>query len=375
MKYLGFTVFFVVILASMGGTIYYLSNRFALFFPAVSCRTWLWGLSCTTGILLLGSITSLLTHGQAGRIFFVILAFWVTILLYLLMIFALLDLVNTACKLSPHVRGITALILMTVFIVYGAVNAAVIRVKEISIPISGLKKEIKAVHISDVHLGNFWGKKRLENIVDKITKIHPDVVFNTGDMFDHKTLINNSDVLNPLKKLTMPHYFVYGNHDEMASVETVITRMQNAGTIVLQNEAVQFGELQIIGLNNMLQDENGFDVHANKNVETIKSVMEKLPVNENLPTVVLHHRPAGMEYLNAKKTDLLLAGHTHAGQLFPFILITKAMYHYNKGLYRYKDMNVYVTAGVGTAFMPIRIGTNSEITVIKLVPKECKTGE
>ncbi|MCL2132482.1 MAG: metallophosphoesterase [Lentimicrobiaceae bacterium] len=371
MKYIGFSVFFVVILAVISAVVYYLSNRFSLFFPSVSCRTWLWSLGCTTGILLIGSLSTFLMHSNIGKIFFVLLAFWITILLYLFMISVLLDLVNIACKLPPNVRGIITLALTVLFIVYGTVNASVIRVKEISIPIAGLTKEIKAVHISDVHLGNFWGEKRLEKIVDKITKLNPDVVFNTGDMFDSKTILyTNPNVLNPLKKLAVPHYFVYGNHDEQAGIEEVVARMQNAGAIVLQNETAQFGELQIIGLNNMIQDEKGFDVHANQSVETIKSVMEKLPADENRPTIVLHHRPAGMEYLNAKKTDLLLAGHTHAGQLFPFILITKAMYHYNKGLYHYNDMNIYVTAGVGTAFMPIRIGANSEITVVKLMPKK-----
>ncbi|MCL2167729.1 MAG: metallophosphoesterase [Lentimicrobiaceae bacterium] len=369
MKYLGFIIVLTIILASIGGTIYYLSNRFALFFPTASVKVWLWGLTSTTLLLIAGALFSFSIHSNAGRIFFVLLAFWITMLLYLLMIVAILDLVNLCFKISPFVRGIVSLTLMTFFIIYGTVNASVIKVKEISIPIVGLTEEIKAVHISDVHLGSYWGKKRLEKIVDKVIELHPDLLFNTGDMFDSKTLLDHSDLLNPLQKLTIPHYFVYGNHDQQAGIEKVIACMQNAGVIVLQNEITQFGELQIIGLNNMLEDENGFDVHANHSVETIQCVMEKLPVDKNLPTIVLHHRPAGMKYLNDKKTDLLLSGHTHAGQLFPFVLITKAMYHYNKGLYHYQDMNIYITAGVGTAFMPIRIGTNGEITVIKLVMK------
>jgi len=286
------------------------------------------------------------------------------------MFVACLDLVNLGYKISPLLRGIIPFTITFLLIVYGVINASVIKVKEISILISGLTKEITAVHISDVHLGYFWGKKRLDNMVNKIIALNPDVVFNTGDMFDTNAHFDkNADVLDPLSKLAMPHYFVYGNHDEQAGVEEVIKRMKNAGVIVLQNETAQFGELQIIGLNNMLADEKGFDIHANQNAETIKSMMNNLPVDENHPTVVLHHRPCGMEYLNAKKADLLLTGHTHAGQLFPFILIVKAMYKYNTGLYLYKDLNIYVTAGVGTAAMPVRIGTRSEITFIRLVPK------
>ena len=369
MKYLGFILFFVVILASLSGTIYYLSTKFAFFFSAISNKTWLWGLICTTFVLIAGTASSFFSHSHSGKIFFILLAFWITILLYLLMIVVLLDLINLWFKMLPIARGIIAFALTILFIIYGAINASVIKVKKISIPVYGLTKEIKAVHISDVHLGNFWGKKRLENIVDKITKLNPDVVFNTGDMFDNKTMNDYADILNPLEKLTIPHYFVYGNHDQMSGIEKVVVSMENAGVIVLQNEIVQFGELQIIGLNNMLEDNNGFDIHTNLSATTIQSVMEKLPIDENLPTLVLHHRPAGIKYLNDKKADLLLCGHTHGGQLFPFILITKAMYHYNKGLYHYKDMSVSVNLGIGTAFMPIRIGTHSEITVITLVPK------
>jgi predicted MPP superfamily phosphohydrolase len=366
----GFILFFVPIFVSVAGTIYYLSNRFALFFPSVSCKTWLWGLSGATLLLLIGTIFSFVTQNPAGKLFFMLSVFWITILLFLLMFVACLDVVNLGYKISPLLRGIIPLTITFLLIVYGAINASVIKVKEISIPISGLTKEITAVHISDVHLGYFWGKKRLDNIVNKIIALNPDVVFNTGDMFDTNAHFDkNSDVLDPLSKLTMPHYFVYGNHDEQAGVKEVIKRMKDAGVIVLQNEIAQFGELQIIGLNNMLANEKGFNMHVNQNVETIKSVMSNLPVDENRPTVVLHHRPSGMEYLNAKKADLLLTGHTHAGQLFPFILIVKAMYKYNTGLYLYKDLNIYVTAGVGTAAMPVRIGTRSEITLIRLVPK------
>jgi predicted MPP superfamily phosphohydrolase len=73
--------------------------------------------------------------------------------------------------------------------------------------------------------------------------------------------------------------------------------------------------------------------------------------------------------MNAKNVDLLLAGHTHAGQFFPFNLFAKLMFPYNKGLYQYSDMFVYVSKGLGTIFSPIRIGTNSEMTLIRLIPK------
>jgi uncharacterized protein len=120
----------------------------------------------------------------------------------------------------------------------------------------------------------------------------------------------------------------------------------------------------------MPKDKNTFDVHATPGSETIESMLAKLPINETRSTLVLHHRPDGVEYMNAKKADLLLAGHTHAGQMMPITFITRLMFKYNQGLYKFKDLNIYVSEGVGTLFAPLRLGTKSEITLLKLIPQK-----
>jgi len=168
--------------------------------------------------------------------------------------------------------------------------------------------------------------------------------------------------------LDIPHYFVYGNHDEHVGVETVIGQMKNANATVLLNQIAYFEELQIIGLNNMLTDQNSFDIHAGPNSQTIENTLNELDIKDNLPTIVLHHRPDGVKYMQQKGADLLLAGHTHAGQLFPFTLIAKLMFGYNKGLYKYENMDIYVSEGIGAIFAPVRFGTHSEMTLIKLIP-------
>jgi len=166
----------------------------------------------------------------------------------------------------------------------------------------------------------------------------------------------------------VPHYFVYGNHDVDVGVEEVIELMRNANITVLLNEITNFGELQIIGLRNMPKDDNSFDMHTRAATETIKGVVARLPIDENRPTIVLHHRPDGVEYMYEKGADLLLAGHTHAGQFFPFTLLTKLMFRYNSGFYRYKTMSIYVSEGTGTIFIKARLGTNSEMTLVRLTP-------
>ena len=371
MKYFIILLYFIAMLGILGGGTYYLAKRFALFFPLIPFKGWFLGFICVTLLLMFGSQFFVVSSDLFGKIIFILGAFWTAILLYLLLSSVVLDLVNLVFKMSPIVRGTATLTLTALVIIYGAINASVLRVNEISVPVAGLTKEVKAVHVSDIHLGTFWGKQHLEKIVNKVIELNPDIILNTGDMFDSKAHFKeNSDVLKYLDKIKVPHYFVYGNHDEHVGLNEVTSRMSNAGAIVLRNEIAYFGELQIIGLDNMLENENDFDMHTKLGAETIKSVMSKLPIEENKPAIILHHRPVGFEYMHAKHTDLVLTGHTHGGQLFPITLIAKGVYGaYIKGLQKYNDMSVYVSAGAGTIFMPLRLGTNSEVTLIKLVPK------
>jgi len=87
----------------------------------------------------------------------------------------------------------------------------------------------------------------------------------------------------------------------------------------------------------------------------------------NMPLVVIDHTPSNIEQYGSE-IDLVLAGHTHRGQIFPFNLMTKAIFTVDYGHYQ-KDTDsphFIVTSGVGTWGMPMRVGTNNEIVSILL---------
>ena len=369
MKYIGIIIFFVLILALITGAIIYLSNRCALFFPSIPKRAWVWGFTALFVITFLCMTAFATTMNPIGKGIFIFGGIAISLFLFLLFSVAITDILNLIFKLSPQTRGILSVSLASLLAVYGIWNAYTIKVKEVTIPVRGLTQEIRAVHITDVHLGNFRGKRETDKIVHKIKKLNPNVVFNTGDMFDSKAHFGEGkDVLSSFRTLDIPHYFVYGNHDEHVGVSEVIKQMKDAKATVLLNETTHFGELQIVGLNNMLPDRNTFDPHATAESETIEDVLGQMELKGNYPTVVLHHRPDGVKYMQKKGANLLLAGHTHAGQIFPFTYIAKLMFGYNSGLYKYETMDIHVSEGSGTIFAPVRLGTSSEVTLLRLIP-------
>jgi len=280
----------------------------------------------------------------------------------------IIDLLNLFFKFKPRLRGILSIGLTVLITLYSLWNSQTVHVKEITIPIKGLTQEIKAVHISDVHLGNFWGKRQMDKIVGKIAELNADVIFHTGDLFDSKVHFDEGkDVLSAFRSLNIPHYFVNGNHDLIVGALEVENQLTKANATVLTNEIAHFGELQIIGLNNMQTDENSFDPSTRPGTETIKSVLASMDIDDDRPSVLLQHRPDGYKYMHEKGVDLFLAGHTHGGHLFPFSYFSKLRFG-GFGHFKYETMDVHVSEGTGI-FLPIRFGTNNIIALIRLVPK------
>ena len=369
MKQFTLILFLVITLGLVAAAVYYLSRRFALFFPAPGMKGWVWIFSAGLIFGLVGSIGFSELTNQFVAAWSLVGSILLGAFIFLLMSLAVTDLLHLAFRVSPALRGYLTLGLTVLLTTYGVWNAYHFRVKEVTIPIRGLTKEIRAVQLTDIHLGNSRGKKELERIVRITKELQPDIILNTGDLFDSKTHFNgNDDVLDPFRTIDVPHYFVFGNHDEHVGLVQVLRRVKESGVTLLMNSVAHYNDLQIAGLNNMAADSQSFDIHASNDSTTVQSVMKSLEIDPERPLLVLHHRPEGITYMAETGADLLLAGHTHAGQMFPFTLIAKWMFGYNKGLYRYDEMQIYVSQGLGTFFSPIRFGTHSEITLLRLIP-------
>ncbi len=361
-------IFLIVFLGILASANIYLARRFSFYFDLSSSRFLYFIFGALTIFMIAGIATTTNSQGTFANWIYILASIVMGFLLYLLLSVAVVDLINLFLKSAPKVLGISALSLAVLITAGGIINAQFRRISTVDIPIKGIKNELTVAHLSDIHIGHFWGAKTLQRIVDKTNTQNPDVVFITGDLFDGRIRLN-AESLEPLKKLSAPVYFVEGNHDGYSGAEDVKQNLRKIGVTVLENEVTHFNQIQIIGLDHMRATNNSRGMQGTGRRQSIESVLDSLNIFPDKPTVLLHHSPDGIEFANKHGVDLYLAGHTHNGQLFPFNFVVGMIYKYNKGLHNYRGTHIYTSQGVGTFGPPMRVGTKSEIVILKLKPE------
>lgn len=310
------------------------------------------------------------TCNPIGHICFCIASELLGVLLYLLFIMLAVDIVQLFAHFPARTFGLIVGLLTAGVCAAATVNAFVPRLTPVTVELSKLQQPVRAVLLSDTHLGHFRGKRHVQKLADLINRANPDIVFFTGDCFESPYNLN-AETLEPLRLLKVPIYFVAGNHDGYVGTDTVKSLLRQAGVHVLETEVVEDHGLQVVGLDYMRADEQDANsMHAPVGKETVESVSQTLIHKGDLPIVVLHHNPCGGEYLKKAGVDLYLAGHTHGGQLYPLIWVNDKVFNFNRGLYRLGNMQVYTSCGSGTFGPPMRLGTHSEVTVLDLRPGE-----
>jgi len=358
-----------LILGILALAVFYLSRRFSAYF-SVSSKAFYWIFSlalflCITGVFYIMRANS---TGLFGHLVSNISSIGLGILIILLMVTMVADLMHFAIKLKPIYYGLAVVASTVLLTVYGLWNAGNTKVIPLEFTFGGLTNQTKIMQFSDVHLGHYWGRNTLQELVDLTKKADVDAVVITGDLFDGRARLGD-ETIEPLTHLDVPVYFVQGNHDGYTGAKEIKDILRRNGIIPLSNEVAHLGELQIVGLDYMLADNNSTDMmNAPLDSNTMQTVLPRLGIKTDKPSILLHHNPIGVEYANAAGIDLYLAGHTHAGQLFPITWINSKIFRYNKGLYDYNGTKIYVSQGSGSFGPPMRLGTSSEITLITLNP-------
>jgi len=245
---------------------------------------------------------------------------------------------------------------------YGTWNSGRAEITEISVAIPNLPaswRGKKAVFVSDLHLGAVHGARFAAKVAMKVQALAPEAIFIGGDMYDG-VKCDPDKLIEPLRPLRAPLgvYFITGNHDEFQDAEKFLRAIRDIGIRVLDNEKVDCGGMQLVGV----------DYKAVYRKEDFERILKTINVDRKTPSIILKHEPSNLDVPEKAGFSLTLAGHTHRGQIFPLFLFTRKIYKgFDYGLKRLGNMQVMTSSGVGTWGPPLRIGTKSEIVLIKFV--------
>lgn len=262
--------------------------------------------------------------------------------------------------LQRMILGIVVFGIAALLARYSVINAMRTRVTRISIKLPNLPPSWRgrtAALVSDLHLGHIRNQGFLRRIVKMLTRLQPDILFISGDLFDG-TEIDAARLTMPWAEFSAPFgaYFVTGNHEEFSSPAKYLDVVNRAGIRALQNEKVVIEGLQIVGVN----------YSDSTNAEHCRSILRQLPLDPAATSILLIHTPDRMPVAEEAGISLQLSGHTHRGQFFPFTIIVRRIYgQFAYGLHRLGNLQVYTSCGVGTWGPPMRLGTNPEIVLIK----------
>jgi predicted MPP superfamily phosphohydrolase len=242
---------------------------------------------------------------------------------------------------------------------YALFQGRCIHTKTITVPIRNLKNTIKIVHLADLHIGTVHQLKFLRRVVGITNSLSPDLVLMTGDLFDGSVPIEE-EMLRPLNDLQVPAYFSTGNHEEYEGLLNVKKTIKSLKMKLLDKEVADFNGIQIIGVN---------DRSSIPKDVSLDSILEELSLDEEKPAILMYHTPVEWEGARKHGVDLMLSGHTHNGQIYPFNLLVRMSFKYINGLYKLGDRYLHVSPGTGTWGPPMRLGSKNQITLLNLVPK------
>ena len=230
-------------------------------------------------------------------------------------------------------------------------------------------KNIKIAFFSDLHAGSpHIDEKYLINLVERINSHSVDMVLIGGDLLINGVVggkfMEITQVVKHLKSLKAPlgKYVVLGNHDWWSDAAAIRKELVLNGFIVLENESqlIDLGndqKLNLIGIGDR------FTNHS----DPVKAFSQ---IPEKHPSIVFMHDPASLFEIK-NKFFVAFAGHTHGGQVFvpgigAIITPTYALRSWAKGWTEFELGSLYVSQGIGTSILPVRLNAPPEFLILSL---------
>ena len=222
----------------------------------------------------------------------------------------------------------------------------------------------RIAQISDIHIGSLLGRRFAQHLTERVNALDADLVAVTGDLVDGRVEALFEEVA-PFAGLRGRQgvYFVTGNHDHYSDARAWASHAAELGFRVLRNERVEIGGdgaiFDLVGV-----DDHRGDLLAAEGGEDLDAALAGR--DESRPAVLLAHDPSTFKRASKRGIDLQISGHTHGGQIWPFVAVVRLAIPWVAGHYRVGRSQLYVSRGTGFWGPPMRLFAPAEITEIAL---------
>jgi uncharacterized protein len=312
------------------------------------------------------------SSGTATQIIGIVGSYWLGVLFLLCVCLITADLITgfgfAFRKMASATRSwalILGSILALVAIVQG-MRAPEIRKYELEV--ANLRSEYDGTVVvvaSDLHLGGLTSERWLSSIVNQINTARPDIIVLAGDGVEGHGLQGRQSI-SALSRLAAGYgvWAVNGNHDEsdeaMKSTAPVDGFLQNARIRVLRN---QWAEVRPGFIMAGVDDLTARYRHGQSQADIVDRALAGRPPGV---TIFISHSPLMADRVAADGANVMLSGHTHDGQIWPFNYFVRLTYPLMAGRYDVGGMPVFVCRGTGTWGPRMRLWHRSEILRITL---------
>lgn len=338
-----------------------------------------WCFWIVTSTFIIGQILERGNPGLVAQTITHIGSVWLAVFLYLFLFVFLVDFFRllqyffhlfpaslTSGVLSPKMLFIYGISIALLTTAAGYINARTPVVREVNLEIDKKKSsrsELKIVLVTDVHLGVLIGKNRAHRLLQQINAQQPDLVIFAGDLVDHNPMpVVKNNIGDCFSKIKAPLgvYAVTGNHEFIGEADISIGYFTDNGVQYIRDSIINIDNIvQIAGRED--REKKQFTGIERKTADELLSAKQA-----DLPLLLIDHQP--VEYNKAIQygVDLMMSGHTHRGQLWPFRYITSAVYENHHGLMKKGDTFFYTSSGYGTWGPPVRTGNRPEVVVFNI---------
>lgn len=290
------------------------------------------------------------------------------ITLYLAMVFIILDigriahLIPKSFMFGSRLGTASILILVVAIFIYGYFNYE--RKERVQLNVETakpLKRPLRVVMMSDLHLGYHNTHADFHKWVSDIMAENADLILIAGDVIDGSIrALLEQDMATEFRRLKIPVYACLGNHEYYSGRKEAIQFYKDAGIHLLVDEAE---EVELRGDTILLI---GRDDRVNENRKSVKELLSGF--SNNRYVILLDHQPYHLEEAEQAGVDFQLSGHTHYGQVWPISWIEEAIYEKTFGTLKKGDTQYYISSGIGIWGAKFRIGTRSEYVVAEIRP-------